>query len=56
VGHVGLGWVLLQVLQQTVGQPIVNLGRWITNRTAGVKLVVDRAQLKTLITAHSLGI
>ncbi|HZG37479.1 MAG TPA: CAAX protease [Nodosilinea sp.] len=55
VGHVGLGWIVLLVLQQTVGQPIVNLGRWLTNRTAGVKLVVNRGQLKTLIAAHSLG-
>ncbi len=53
VGHVGLGWVVLQVLQQTVGQPVVNLGRWLTNRTAGVKLVVDRNQLKALITTRS---
>lgn len=55
VGHVVLGWIVLLVLQQTVGQPIVNLGRWLTNRTAGVKLVVNRGQLKTLIAAHPLG-
>lgn len=55
VGHVALGWIVLLVLQQTVGQPIVNLGRWLTNRIAGVKLVSNRNQLKTLIAAHSLG-
>ncbi|WP_035992402.1 CAAX amino protease [Leptolyngbya sp. KIOST-1] len=55
VGHVGLGWIVLQVLQQTVGQPIVNLGRWLTNRAAGVKLVVNRWQIKTLITAGPMG-
>ncbi|WOD39356.1 CAAX protease [Nodosilinea sp. E11] len=55
MGHVGLGWVVLLVLQQTVGQPIVNLGRWLANHTAGVKLVINRGQLKTLIAANPLG-
>jgi predicted Abi (CAAX) family protease len=55
VWHVGLGWLVLQVLQQTVGQPIVSLGRWLTNRVAGVKLVVDRRQLRALIGANPLG-
>ncbi|MFZ4678524.1 MAG: CAAX protease, partial [Nodosilinea sp.] len=54
-GHVGLGWLVLLVLQQTVGQPIVNLGHWLTNRTAGVQMVVGRDQLKTLIAAHPVG-
>ncbi|MBW4483528.1 MAG: CAAX protease [Tildeniella torsiva UHER 1998/13D] len=55
-GHVLLGWLGLVVVQQTtVGQPIVNLGRWLTNWTAGVQLVVDRGQLKTLIAANPLG-
>ena len=49
VWHVGLGWLVLLVLQQTVGQPVVNLGRWLTNKVAGVKLVVNRRQLETLI-------
>ncbi|MBE9138594.1 CAAX protease [Nodosilinea sp. LEGE 07088] len=54
--HVGLGWLVLQVLQQTaVGQPIVNLGRQLTDWTAGVKLVVDRSQLTTLVEANPLG-
>ena len=49
IWHVGLGWLVLLVLQQTVGQPIVNLGRWLTNKVAGVRLVVNRRQLETLI-------
>ena len=47
--HVGLGWLVLQILQQTIGQPIVNLGRWLTNQVAGVNLVVNRRQLQSLI-------
>ena len=53
IWHVGLGWFVLLILQQTVGQPIVNLGRWLTNKVAGVKLVVNRRQLETLITQGS---
>jgi len=49
IWHVGLGWLVLLMLQQTVGQPIVNLGRWLTNKVAGVKLVVNRRQLEALI-------
>ncbi|PSN10432.1 CAAX protease, partial [filamentous cyanobacterium CCT1] len=56
VNHVALGWVVLLVLQQTVGQPVVNLGRWLTNRIAGVKLVVNRDRLKALIASHALGV
>ncbi|TVP68911.1 MAG: CAAX protease [Leptolyngbya sp. LCM1.Bin17] len=55
VWQVGLGWLVFQVLQQTVGQPIVSLGRWLTNRVAGVKLVVNRAQLQDLVGAYPLG-
>ncbi|MBD2231738.1 CAAX protease [Phormidium tenue] len=54
--HVALGWLGLVVVQQTtVGQPIVNLGRWLANWAAGVQLVVDRGQLKLLIAANPLG-
>ncbi|MFH7244164.1 MAG: CAAX protease [Spirulina sp.] len=49
VAHVGLGWVVMLVLQQTVGQPLVNFGHWLTNKVAGVQLVVDQNQLRTLI-------
>lgn len=54
VWHVGLGWLVLLVLQQTVGQPVVNLGRWLTNKVAGVKLVVNRRQLEALITQGNI--
>ncbi|NJO94619.1 MAG: hypothetical protein HC820_10370 [Hydrococcus sp. RM1_1_31] len=37
-GYVALGWLVLQLLQQTVGQPIANLGKWLADQTAGVKL------------------
>lgn len=36
--YVALGWLVLQLLQQTVGQPIANLGKWLANQAAGVKL------------------
>ncbi|MBE9012838.1 CAAX protease, partial [Pseudanabaenaceae cyanobacterium LEGE 13415] len=41
-GTVGLGWLMLWVLQHTIGQPIANLGYWIVCKVAGVELVVKR--------------
>ena len=43
--YVGLGWVLLQILQNTVGRPIAKLGKNMANRAAGVELVTSRRGL-----------
>ena len=40
-----LGWVTIQLLQKTVGQPIASLGQWITNWAAGEKLITNRTRL-----------
>ncbi len=40
-----LGWVVLQLLQKTVGQPIASLGQWITNWAAGEELITNRTRL-----------
>ncbi len=40
--YVAIGWILLQVLQNTVGRPIANLGKRIANRAAGVDLITSR--------------
>ncbi len=40
-----LGWVVLQLLQKTVGQPIASLGQWITNWVAGEELITNRNRL-----------
>ncbi len=37
-GYVVLGWIFLQILQQTVGRPIANFSRWLTHTVAGVDL------------------
>ncbi|MEL6490988.1 MAG: hypothetical protein AAFQ95_13600 [Cyanobacteria bacterium J06621_3] len=39
------GWVMLQLLQKTVGQPIASLGQWITNWAAGEQLITNRVRL-----------
>ncbi|TVQ08027.1 MAG: CAAX protease [Leptolyngbya sp. DLM2.Bin27] len=44
-GYVVLGWILLQVLQTTVGRPLANLGKRIANRAAGVDLITNRRDL-----------
>jgi predicted Abi (CAAX) family protease len=50
--HVIWGWIVLQVLQQTIGQPIVNLGRWLANRVAGVQLITQRQALAKTVEAE----
>ncbi|HEY9737446.1 MAG TPA: CAAX protease, partial [Trichocoleus sp.] len=47
--HVLVGWVVLVVVQQTVGQPIANLGQWLVNKAAGVKIVRDQEAVRELI-------
>jgi predicted Abi (CAAX) family protease len=43
--YVALGWVVWQILQQTIGQPIANLGRGLANWVAGVELVTNKLDL-----------
>ncbi len=40
-----LGWIVVQLLQKTVGQPIASLGQWITNWAAGENLITNRTRL-----------
>lgn len=40
-----LGWVILQLLQKTVGQPVAALRQWITNWVAGEELITNRTHL-----------
>ena len=40
-----IGWIVIQLLQKTVGQPIASLGQWITNWVAGEDLITNRTRL-----------
>ncbi len=44
-GYVAFGWILLQVIEQTIGRPIAALARWIADTAAGVDLTTDRKEL-----------
>ena len=44
-GSVALGWIGIQLIQKTVGQPIASLGQWITNWVAGENLITNRNRL-----------
>lgn len=48
-GYVALGWIVLQILQQTIGQPIANFGRWLASEVAGVQLKTRRRDLAELL-------
>ncbi|XQQ04973.1 MAG: CAAX protease [Leptolyngbya sp. IPPAS B-1204] len=51
VVYVMFGWVMLQLLKGTIGQPIANLGGRLMRRVAGVDVVSQRSQLKQLVDA-----
>lgn len=48
-GCSGLGWLVLQILQRTIGRPIAAFGTWLSNTTAGAPLVTDLRGLETLL-------
>lgn len=48
-GYVAFGWIVLQVLQQTIGRPIANVGRWIADTVAGVDLATDRREVVQMV-------
>lgn len=49
VSYVILGWVMLQILERTIGQPLANFGNWLTNTVAGVNLATDWRSLRDLL-------
>lgn len=44
-----LGWMMLQILQRTIGRPVARAGQWLANTAAGVKLVTDLKELERLV-------
>lgn len=46
-----LGWLVLEVLQRTIGRPISAIGQRLSNRIAGVQLVTDLKQVEQLVEA-----
>jgi len=43
-----LGWLLLQLIQRTVGRPLTGGVRWLRRRVAGAPLATSRAELREL--------
>lgn len=46
-----LGWAVFQILQRTIGRPATVLSQWLTNTTAGVKLVMNIQTLEQILVA-----
>ena len=46
-----LGWLLLQVIQRTIGRPVVALAKWLRRRISGVQLITNRDELRDTIRA-----
>jgi predicted Abi (CAAX) family protease len=51
--HVAFGWFTLRLLEGTIGQPIAQIGRRITQKVAGVDLVNKRSELAEVVQAGS---
>ncbi|ERT06889.1 putative membrane protein [Lyngbya aestuarii BL J] len=49
LGYVVFGWIVLQILQQTVGRPLANFGRWLSDTVAGVDLSTRRRDVNNLV-------
>jgi predicted Abi (CAAX) family protease len=47
-GYVAFGWILLQIIEETIGRPIAALASWIANTAAGVDLKTDRQEIVEL--------
>jgi hypothetical protein len=50
-----LGWLLWQLLQRTVGRPLLWLARALRRRVSGVPLVTDRRKLQELLQSRERG-
>lgn len=48
-GYVAFGWFVKEVLENTIGQPIAQLGKALADRTAGVNLAHSRAELQVQV-------
>jgi len=44
-----IGWLVFQILENTIGRPVSALGRWLKNTAAGVPLVTDLKELEQLV-------
>ena len=44
-----LGWLLLQLVQRTVGRPLVGGVRWLRRRVAGAPMATSREELRELL-------
>jgi predicted Abi (CAAX) family protease len=45
----GIGWVVLQALQRTIGRPIIAVAKWLKNLVAGTTLVTDQTELEKIL-------
>jgi hypothetical protein len=44
-----LGWLVLEILQRTIGRPVDAIGHWLSNRVAGVNLVTNLKGVEQLL-------
>jgi predicted Abi (CAAX) family protease len=47
--YVAVGWLVLRLLENTIGQPLANLGQWLANKIAGVQLITSSSGLRRVL-------
>ncbi|MEM6435030.1 MAG: CAAX protease, partial [Cyanobacteria bacterium P01_D01_bin.115] len=47
-GYVAVGWLALQIIEQTIGRPIAALTQWLEDTAAGVDLKTERQEIVAL--------
>lgn len=50
---VALGWLVLRLLESTIGQPLASLGRWLADTIAGVRLITGNTELQEMVQGDS---
>ncbi|MDX2229981.1 MAG: CAAX protease [Leptolyngbyaceae cyanobacterium bins.349] len=53
LGYVAFGWVVKQLLENTVGQPIAQFGQMLADKVAGVDLIDSRSELRELVASRT---
>ena len=52
IGYVAFGWVVLQLLESTIGQPIAKIGKKLANKVAGVELATEGEELQEILSSR----
>lgn len=53
LSYVALGWIVKQLVENTIGQPIARFGQVVAEKVAGVDLADNRSELREMVAART---